>query len=270
MRPDMKTLLSLIFTILVHSIALPQITQTYLSVSDAGAGADTLHFGYAPGATCGIDFFIACEWIEPPPPPPSGVFDVRWVSCPPGQGSKCDIRGYVGPADIDTHKVKFQPSDADYPVTFHWNPDSIRAMCDSAWLQDEFGGVIFRTRMHIDGAHTFLNPAFSSALLIRFGQRPPVSVEPPEQPPFAFRLQQNYPNPFNPATTITFITHHSSIITLKVFDFLGREVATLVDQHLLAGNHSVTFNGEGLSSGMYLYVLRANGSHQSRRMVVLR
>lgn len=265
----MKTLLFLFAFILIHPTTLSQITRTYLVVSDNGSGSDTLWFGYAPGATCGVDSFIPCE-SELPPPPPSGVFDARWLLCHPGQGAKCDIRGYVDPSDIDTHKVKVQPSDAGYPVRFHWNHDSIRAICDSAWLQDEFGGVIFRIRMHIVDSSTLVSPAFSSALLIRFGQRPPVSVEAWEQPPFAFQLHQNYPNPFNPTTTISFLTHHSSIITLKVFNLLGREVATLVDKHLLAGEHSVTFNGEGLASGVYIYTLRADGSSQSRKMIVLR
>lgn len=75
--------------------------------------------------------------------------------------------------------------------------------------------------------------------------------------PEKFRLNYNFPNPFNPSTTIQYETSSRQLITLKVFDVLGTEVETLVNDYKPAGYHSIKFNGENLSSGIYYYQLRA-------------
>lgn len=81
------------------------------------------------------------------------------------------------------------------------------------------------------------------------------SVESSFPPSGGYALQQNYPNPFNPTTTIRFLLPQRSHVTLQVFDVLGREVTTLVDGELNAGEHSVVFNAKDLPSGSYLYRL---------------
>jgi hypothetical protein len=75
--------------------------------------------------------------------------------------------------------------------------------------------------------------------------------------PVSFGLEQNYPNPFNPTTTISFKVTDLSVVTLKVFDILGREVATLADGVKSSGRYTVTFDGSRLSSGLYFYRLQA-------------
>ncbi|MBI5464887.1 MAG: T9SS type A sorting domain-containing protein, partial [Ignavibacteriales bacterium] len=76
-----------------------------------------------------------------------------------------------------------------------------------------------------------------------------------------FQLLQSYPNPFNPSTTIRFSLPQREHVTLKVFDVLGREVATLVNQDMNAGEHLVQFNAERLSSGIYFYRLVVSGAN---------
>ncbi|NJD22614.1 MAG: T9SS type A sorting domain-containing protein [Melioribacter sp.] len=74
--------------------------------------------------------------------------------------------------------------------------------------------------------------------------------------PNTFELKQNYPNPFNPGTTISYRLSAYSKVTLKVFDILGREVATLINEYQQPGNFVKTFDGKSLSSGFYFYTLR--------------
>ncbi len=76
--------------------------------------------------------------------------------------------------------------------------------------------------------------------------------------PQSFRLHQNYPNPFNPKTIINYELRIRNFVVLKVYDIAGREVATLVNEIMPAGKHSVEFNAEDLSSGVYFYTLRVS------------
>jgi hypothetical protein len=83
-------------------------------------------------------------------------------------------------------------------------------------------------------------------------------------------LHQNYPNPFNPATNIRFELHQAGGVVLKVFDMLGRTVATIVDENLEAGEHVREFRAKNLSSGVYWYRLEVGGRGAARRMIVIR
>jgi hypothetical protein len=77
--------------------------------------------------------------------------------------------------------------------------------------------------------------------------------------PAVFGLEQNYPNPFNPSTSINFKLAVDSKVSLKVFDILGQEIATLVNGNFVAGSHTATFNASQLNSGVYMYRLEATG-----------
>ncbi len=88
--------------------------------------------------------------------------------------------------------------------------------------------------------------------------------------PDKYALHQNYPNPFNPSTQISFDLTKAGHVSLKVFDLLGREVQTLVDEVQPAGTHSITFDGTGLPSGIYLYRLQAGDFTMTKKMVLLK
>lgn len=88
--------------------------------------------------------------------------------------------------------------------------------------------------------------------------------------PGEYSLHQNYPNPFNPSTRIKFKIQNSNFVALKVYDMVGRQVATLVNEKLSAGEYEVTFDGAGLSSGVYFYRLQAGEFNETRRMVLLK
>jgi hypothetical protein len=85
-----------------------------------------------------------------------------------------------------------------------------------------------------------------------------------------FSLDQNYPNPFNPNTTINYSLGERSQVTLKVYDVLGSEVATLVNTTQEAGKHNVTFDASKLSSGLYIYTINAGNFTSSKKMMLLK
>jgi len=85
-----------------------------------------------------------------------------------------------------------------------------------------------------------------------------------------FKLEQNYPNPFNPSTNIQYAVGNRQFVQLKVYDILGNEVATLVNEEKAPGTYEVEFNATQLSSGVYYYKLEAGKFSQSRKMVLLK
>ncbi len=88
--------------------------------------------------------------------------------------------------------------------------------------------------------------------------------------PGVFTLNQNYPNPFNPSTTISFSIPNEEFVTLKVFNSLGEEVAELVNETKSAGNYSVSFNANNLSSGIYFYKITAGNFVEVKKMILIR
>ena len=86
----------------------------------------------------------------------------------------------------------------------------------------------------------------------------------------SFSLSQNYPNPFNPTTTITYEIPYREQVTLKVFNTLGQEVTTLVDEEKSQGRHKIEFDASGLSSGVYFYVLSTSDFVESKKMILMR
>jgi hypothetical protein len=88
--------------------------------------------------------------------------------------------------------------------------------------------------------------------------------------PGSITLNQNYPNPFNPGTTITWELNQEVSVTLRVYDLLGREVATLVNETLRAGTHTAIFNAGSLSSGVYIYRLEAGNTVLNRKMMLVK
>ncbi len=88
--------------------------------------------------------------------------------------------------------------------------------------------------------------------------------------PEKYSLSQNYPNPFNPVTKINFAIPKSGLVTLKVYDVLGREVSTLVNEIKNAGTYKVDFNASNLSSGMYFYKVSVNGFTDVKKMMLIK
>jgi len=88
--------------------------------------------------------------------------------------------------------------------------------------------------------------------------------------PKQYALYDNYPNPFNPVTTVGYYLAKPGQVALKVYDLLGRKVATLVDQYKPAGSHRIQFDASDLSSGIYFYTFKAGAFHATKKMMMLR
>lgn len=91
-----------------------------------------------------------------------------------------------------------------------------------------------------------------------------------DKTPSNYSLSQNYPNPFNPITTITFQFPEMEFVTLKVYDVLGREVATLVNGEKPAGSYAIEFNGTRFTSGIYFYQLKAGDYTETKKMILIK
>ena len=109
--------------------------------------------------------------------------------------------------------------------------------------------------------------------LVKSGQVLVVNVKSDDQNnqiPENFILYQNYPNPFNPTTTIAYQIPERDFVTLKVYDILGREVATLVNEEKPAGTYEVQFAGRGLTSGIYFYQLKSGNYLETKKMILIK
>ena len=96
------------------------------------------------------------------------------------------------------------------------------------------------------------------------------AVETTESLPTEFVLNQNYPNPFNPSTTISYKLSSDGNVSLKVYDILGNEVASLINDFQNAGNYKISFDASRLASGVYFYKLQTSNFVQVRKMMLLK
>ena len=99
---------------------------------------------------------------------------------------------------------------------------------------------------------------------------PTIGIAPITGIPANVHLEQNYPNPFNPDTKIKFQILKSSFTKVTVFDLMGREVSTLVNEQLEPGMHEADFNGSHIAGGTYYYKLETDGTVETKKMVLLK
>jgi ligand-binding sensor domain-containing protein len=143
----------------------------------------------------------------------------------------------------------------------------------NTWSQinDGFGsGAYYVLSLGLDNQYIFAGTSASSIWRRPLSQVVTDTQEETNLQPKEFSLSQNYPNPFNPSTTIYFSVQSSEFVTLKVFDVLGNEAATLVNEEKPAGVYEVEFNASGLSSGIYFYKIQTSSFVETKKMILLR
>lgn len=184
---------------------------------------------------------------ELPPPPPSGIFDVRFTT-----GSNVAILD-----ENNYGKTEIAISSLHYPLTVLWNVRDAGVMIGIDQKEIPLAGT---GRASIEAGTARVRLFVTSVR---------------SATPGAFRLEQNYPNPFNPSTRIRYALPAESRVTLKVFDVLGREIATLVDGIQSAGYKEVEWDARQpksghntLGGGIYFYKLTAGGVSETRKMLL--
>jgi len=134
--------------------------------------------------------------------------------------------------------------------------------------QDENWGVIFFMNMYFGlNSPTYL---FLLNTLYDYAQEITTDIEEISYVLKDFYLEQNYPNPFNPTTTIGYQIPEFSFVTIKVYDVLGIEIATLVNEEKPSGNYKMEFNASSLASGVYFYQLKAGNFVETKKMVLMK
>lgn len=116
--------------------------------------------------------------------------------------------------------------------------------------------------IEIDSSNAHVNNIMISFLI--------ASSEEGPQIPKTAELYQNYPNPFNPSTTIEYFIPQSGFVSLKIYDVLGKEIKTLVNEQKVRGEYKINFDGRGLSSGIYFYRLISGNFNQTRKMLIVK
>ena len=190
----------------------------------------------------------------------SGVTDLSYTAIAP----RINNSGWEYYWD-DVSKVPYLQNTAHTKVVTFEDTASIRVKCEYALDNQLSGMMIWALGQDIVGS--------SQPLLETIGKGMGLvtSIETlPEQIAKGFYLFDNYPNPFNPSTKIEYLIPESSFVTLKVFDVLGKEVATLVNEIKPLGKYEVSFDAANLSSGLYTYVLTSGNFFQSKKMLLLK
>ncbi|MCF8304998.1 MAG: DUF4623 domain-containing protein [Ignavibacteriales bacterium] len=212
--------------------AQSSIPQEWARINITDAAGKSMTL-YFQGENAGANY-------DMPPAPPVGVFDVRFAN-------------NTFAADLASGPQEIQLSSVTYPVKVSVSGTDLR-------LRDRITGEIVNV-MLTDGSEVTISDSRLSSI--------EVSVE---VMPSQFELAQNYPNPFNPSTTIKFGLPEKSNVSLRVFNSLGEEIATIINKEMEAGYHQVNFNtaSYGLSSGVYFYRLESGSFVSIKKMVLLK
>ncbi|MBI4546958.1 MAG: T9SS type A sorting domain-containing protein, partial [Ignavibacteriae bacterium] len=209
------------------------------TLSDVSGYQQTLYFGQRiQSKSMSVSF-------EMPPPAPAGFFDARFAT-----QTMAELIG-----SGEGREVPILISGAAYPVTVKWN------------VKD--GSI---AALRIDGSETSMSgtgsisiPRSASSIKLSFvaGSK--------EGLPTEYALYQNYPNPFNPTTTIRFDLPEVSTVTLKIYNILGQEVATLLNNQAMdAGRHSIEFDAGALAGGVYIYRIESGSFNDAKAMMLLK
>ncbi len=253
--------------------AVAQSVRIPIYVTNARDLKDTLILGVEPGATLGIDKPLGEE--EFPPFPPTQVFHSRFITPsghptdPPsglGEGTKVDIRPWVGATQADTFRIRFQPGENGSPVVFSW-PANLGGYATE--MKIRIAGEM--TDMLTTTSVTVTDQDVTTATIYKVGTPTSAVEEAAGMATYGFWLRQNEPNPVRASqgTVIRYRITRPSKVSLRLYDALGRMVTSVVDADQAADLYTVNLATEGLTPGVYYYTLIAGQFQASRSLVVV-
>jgi len=269
-KVELILLILFLFNISLFGQLTPQISIPFEIYDDAG-GQKILYFGLDQTATDAIDFHLGESDL--PPYPPTGAFDARWILPQNGfngsLSSWSDFRfasGFPFSGNLE-HRFRYQSAEGATAMFFSWNlPSEITGL-----IQDLINGSIVSVPISGNGTYQLNDfTTINQLRLLVYYNNIVSSVENVDKNSQTYVLEQNYPNPFNPSTKISWQIPVSSWQTLKIFDILGNEVATLVDEYRSAGRYEVEFDAKHLTGGVYFYQLISASFSQTNKMVILK
>jgi hypothetical protein len=263
----------------VASLPAQYASLTWLKVSISSTEVDSLTFGIDSRATYGLDTELGEEWgaCDLPPVPQGWAVWMDPRGTMYGGAIECllpnDIRPLRQLVQVDTFELNAIP-EVGWHLNITW-PDSaaiIYSCCDSIIMQDIVtGGLAVNVNMVHTRSITISNTNINDLLIYRYTSFCGDAVSPRVASlPSRLTLFQNHPNPFNPITQMSFVTGSSSFVTLKVFDVLGREVATLVNEVKPPGMYTATWDASNIPSGVYFYRLQTKEFTQTRKLLLLK
>jgi hypothetical protein len=252
----------------------PPQTRVWIHAADNGTGSDTLWFGFDSTASCGVDAHLCeLEFWWPCGDPPLRVFCAFWYPwCNPGSAPliRHDYRNLYSAAQRDTFRLGTQVGDGATNMVLSW-PAGLGSLFASLEMRHFNGTQWVVTNMLTDTSADMTNSLVNQHIATIYSRTLLVSVgETSASMPERFALSQNYPNPFNPSTTIRFEVPASGFVSLKVYNLLGQEVATVVNETKQAGTYEVVWDASGQASGVYFYRLRSGEFAATRKLVIIR
>lgn len=242
-----------------------------ITVFDNAGGSKVLNVGIDLTATTGIDPLL--DEADLPPFPPAGVFEARWNLQPFGVGTLSTYKDYRNAPSFPysgtvTHRLIWQYKDLATQMSFTYNlPPQATLLITSN------NTTPIWTTGTLTGSGTYvlpdtLNEYTAARVYVTYNNATDVEVD--NQSPEYFNLSQNYPNPFNPSTKIQYSISSNQVVQLKIYDVLGKELITLVNNEQPAGTYEVNFDGNNLTSGIYFYTITAGNYTDTKSMILMK
>ncbi|MBI1805216.1 MAG: T9SS type A sorting domain-containing protein [Ignavibacteriae bacterium] len=216
------------------------------TIADKLGRKQTLYITEDAGGSLDLNRF------ELPPSPPAGIFTARYASQRMLETYPSDMKG--------TARFPIVLQAPEYPLSVEFNIRN--ADGKGIVLEEVESGNIIASHSLVSNGTVVISGGDAQSLALK--------VVPNGSSPARFGLSQNYPNPFNPTTNISYSLPVESFVQLRIFDLLGREIASLVNERQTAGTYTVSFDASRLSSGVYFYKIIAGDFTDVKRMLIMK
>lgn len=223
--------------------------STYLNYTDLPQTGWAIHAAASPDGSV-----LSVVWLNAATQAEGDTMPDIWLA-----SRKIDAPEWSTPVNLTQTPDLFEISLHMAPVLKANGGDSYTAFLSRSW---QIGAVPPVVPAATPASEMFVASYTFTAGASAVGDQPTVAAK--------FSLAQNYPNPFNPSTRVEYSIPTGSLVTIKVFDILGREVATLVNEQKAAGSYTATFDASNLANGTYIYKIQAGNFTDTKKMTLLK